>query len=59
MIFRTCFKNPFPKKREICDTLSGYRDERQIVELVGLRRVGKTTLFFQIINHILEEGINY
>jgi hypothetical protein len=52
------FKYPFPKKREICDTLLGYWDERQIVELVGLRRVGKTTLFFQIINHILEEGIN-
>ena len=30
--------------------------KRQAVTLTGLRRVGKTTLMFQVIQHLLEEG---
>ncbi|HLD76334.1 MAG TPA: AAA family ATPase, partial [Candidatus Norongarragalinales archaeon] len=30
---------------------------RQITALVGLRRTGKSTLFFQLIDHLLEKGI--
>ncbi len=52
------FKYPFPKKRDIFNNVLGYLNERQIVEVAGLRRVGKTTLFFQIINYILEKGTN-
>lgn len=48
----------YPKKREVFPTLIDYLDEKQIIELVGLRRVGKTTLLFQIINHLIDRHVN-
>ena len=39
----------------ILDTFNRYR---QIIILTGLRRVGKTTLMFQIIENLLKQGVN-
>ena len=52
------FKYPFVKKRRFFDSVLKYLDKKQIVELIGLRRVGKTILLFQIINHLLENKKN-
>jgi predicted AAA+ superfamily ATPase len=52
------FYYPYNKKREILSNLLNYLDEKQIIELVGLRRVGKTTLLFQVINNLLDKGLN-
>ncbi|OIN98035.1 hypothetical protein AUJ66_01680 [Candidatus Desantisbacteria bacterium CG1_02_38_46] len=52
------FKYPYTRKREIFNELLKHIEERQIVEVVGLRRTGKTTLLFQIINYLLEKGAN-
>lgn len=52
------FKYPFAKKRRFFDSVLKYLDKKQIVELIGLRRVGKTVLLFQIINHLLENKKN-
>ncbi len=43
-----------PFKREIFFKVLDYLPDRQIIEITGLRRVGKTTLFFQIIEKILQ-----
>lgn len=50
------FKYAFIKKRDFFNNLLKYIDKKQIIELAGLRRTGKTTLFFQIINYLLENG---
>jgi hypothetical protein len=52
------FNYPFPKKREIFALLLKSLEKRQIVELIGLRRTGKTTLLFQIINYLLARHTN-
>jgi predicted AAA+ superfamily ATPase len=44
------FRYEFPKTRKFIETLEQHIDNRQIVELTGLRRLGKTTLFLQVIN---------
>lgn len=41
--------------RELYHTLAAYLKDKQIISLVGLRRVGKTTLLYQIIQHLLQE----
>lgn len=46
---------PYPKTRDLFKDLINSIDNRFIIELVGLRRVGKSTLFFQIINHLIKE----
>lgn len=46
------------KNRDIFDEIANYINVRQMVLLTGLRRVGKTTLMYQIINKLLEQGIN-
>ncbi|MCM8800791.1 MAG: ATP-binding protein [Candidatus Omnitrophica bacterium] len=51
------FRYPFEKKREVFNFLLKSLSKRQIVEIVGLRRTGKTTLLFQVINHLLENKI--
>jgi len=51
------FRYPFAKKRNIFFSLIETINKRQIVEIVGLRRTGKTTLLFQLINYLLESGI--
>ncbi len=52
------FYYPYPRKREIFNTLIKKKDQRQIVEILGLRRTGKTTLLFQLINHLKEKSIS-
>lgn len=48
------FRYEFPKTRKLIRILEQHLDDRQIVELTGLRRLGKTTLFLQLINRLLE-----
>lgn len=43
------------KPRQALQEILPYLEKRQILILKGLRRVGKTTLFYQTINHLLEE----
>ena len=52
------FRFGFTKKREIFTGLLNQIQAKQIVELAGLRRTGKTTLMFQLIDHLLDEGVN-
>ncbi|MFQ5631892.1 MAG: ATP-binding protein, partial [bacterium] len=52
------FKYPYQKHRTIFRQLIRELDTRQIVEISGLRRTGKTTLLFQAINHLLENNHN-
>ena len=47
------FRYPYPKTRFVFQSLVEQLSKRQILELTGLRRVGKSTLIFQLINHIL------
>ena len=46
-----------PFKREVFSDASRRMKERFIIALVGLRRVGKTTIAYQLIEKLLEEGI--
>ena len=55
--WNTGFRYQFPKTRKFIDTLEQHLDNRQIVELTGLRRVGKTTLYLQIINTLLDRNV--
>jgi len=43
------------KPRQALKEILPYLEKRQILILKGLRRVGKTTLLYQIINHLLEK----
>jgi len=43
-----------PFKREVFYRILDYIEDRQIIEITGLRRVGKTTLLYQIIQKLLE-----
>lgn len=49
------FNYPFEKKRYIFKLLLENISKKPIIEIVGLRRTGKTTLFFQLINHLLKQ----
>ena len=51
------FTYQFPKERKFFTTLKQHTENRQIIELTGLRRTGKTTLFFQLINFLLQSGV--
>ncbi|NVM23093.1 MAG: ATP-binding protein [Desulfobacterales bacterium] len=44
------------KKREIFDQILSFLDYRQIIILFGLRRAGKTTLMYQLIDYLLRKG---
>jgi len=46
------------RKRAIFGEVIKYLDKRQIVLFTGLRRVGKTTLMYQIIDELLRKGVN-
>lgn len=52
------FAYPFAKKRKLFAKLISFVEKKQIIEITGLRRVGKTTLFFQLINHLLVKKAN-
>ena len=46
-----------PYRRPSFDKILDYIDDRQILLLYGLRRVGKTTLLYQIIDDLLSKGV--
>jgi hypothetical protein len=43
------------KERPLLEEILKYRDDRQIIAVIGLRRVGKTVLVLQFINRLLRE----
>ena len=45
-------------KREKLSKLISYLPLRQIITITGIRRCGKSTLLKQVINHLIESGIN-
>ena len=51
------FVYPFEKKRDFFEVLRGYLVKKQIVALTGIRRTGKTVLFKQLINHLVDNGV--
>ncbi len=44
-------------KRHLSDRILKFLPDRQIVLVTGLRRVGKTTLLYQTIQHLLDQGV--
>jgi predicted AAA+ superfamily ATPase len=48
-------KNFTGQKRELFDNIASFLDYRQIIILFGLRRAGKTTLLYQIIDFLLQK----
>lgn len=52
------FSYPYPLKRKAFSRILPYLTNRQILQISGLRRVGKTILLFQIINSLLERKTN-
>jgi len=47
-----------PYKRALFSELKRYINLRQIIGIIGLRRVGKTTLFYQVIEHLIKNKTN-
>jgi hypothetical protein len=45
-------------KRDLFTALKGNLGRRTIDAVVGLRRTGKTTLMYQLIDHLLEQGVD-
>jgi hypothetical protein len=43
-------------RRDIFPKIWNMMDKRQIISIVGLRRIGKSTLMFQLIDKLIEEG---
>lgn len=52
------FRYGYGKKRTIFEKLADLIDTKQIVELAGLRRTGKTVLFFQLMDYLVGKGQN-
>lgn len=48
----------FLYKRELFQEILKYLELRQIIGIVGLRRVGKTTLLYQLIDYLIKRNIN-
>ncbi len=46
-----------PFRRTLFTELAGYLADRQVLVVRGLRRTGKTTLLFQLADHLLREGV--
>jgi len=42
-------------KRPLYDEILKYLEDRQVLAIIGLRRVGKTTLMYQLIQNLLEK----
>lgn len=51
------FFYPYLIKRDAFDSLVVYLKMRQIIEITGLRRTGKSTLIFQLINYLIEKRV--
>lgn len=45
-------------RRSLFSTLNKFLDVRQILLIYGLRRAGKTTLIYQLIEHLLKNKVN-
>ena len=45
-------------ERELYDTVQKFRSQPQIIALVGLRRVGKTTLLLRLVRDAIDGGID-
>ncbi|MBN1626965.1 MAG: ATP-binding protein [Deltaproteobacteria bacterium] len=45
-------------ERDIHWRAAGFLKEKEIITFLGLRQTGKSTLTFQLINHLLEQGIS-
>ena len=45
-------------RRPVFDSVLRYLDKRFIVLLYGLRRVGKTTVLYQVVQHLIESGVD-
>lgn len=54
----TVRKDLIGRKRRVLKELIDFLPKRQILLLKGLRRVGKTTLIYQLIEHLLKEANN-
>jgi len=52
------FRYPYPVKRAVFEDLWNTINSRFIVQIVGLRRTGKTVLMFQLINSLVENGVD-
>ncbi len=52
------FRYQFPFARKQLKILIDHIHKPQITQLTGLRRTGKTTLYLQTINHLLDQGVN-
>ncbi len=50
--------NVFPLKRREFDNITELLKEQRILALVGPRRVGKSTLLYQAIQHLLDNGVD-
>lgn len=46
------------RRRKIFNEIIRYTEKRQMLLFTGLRRVGKTTLIYQIIDEFLKKGVN-
>ena len=44
-------------KRDAYFKVLKYLDKRQITSIVGLRRIGKTTIAYQLIDHLISQGV--
>ena len=44
-------------KRDMLSTIIKFLNKRQIISIVGLRRVGKTTMMYQLIEYLLANNI--
>lgn len=52
------YRYPYQKHRTLFHQLIDQLNTRQIVEISGLRRTGKTTLLFQVLNDLLDQNHN-
>ncbi len=56
--WRDGFFYGYTKKRKAFRELAELLEKKQIIAIHGLRRVGKTVLMWQLIDHLLSKGIN-
>jgi predicted AAA+ superfamily ATPase len=56
--WREGFSYGFEKKRDLYHKLIEYLDTEQVLGIVGLRRTGKTVLLKQVMDHLIERGVD-
>lgn len=55
--WREGFSYGYNVKRELFEELVKYAEVRPVVGIVGLRRTGKTVLLKQLIDYLVEKGV--